>query len=432
MHAPSHGPTRRQFLRASAALAAAPYVITSDALGADGRAPASGRITTALIGSGDRGRQIIAGGDQVVAVCDVDSKRCRAAKAMIDKLLGTKDCAMYGDFREVLARDDIDAVVVATPDHWHALIAIAAMQAGKAVYVEKPLTLTIREGRLMTEAASRCGTVLQVGSQQRSDEKFIRACELVRNGRIGDLQSVLVEIPTRSGSNRPWSPQPVPPELDYDMWLGPAPWAPYHRDRCHYNFRFISDYSGGDLTNWGAHHLDIAQWGMDMDDSGPLTVEGHGKRNTTGLHDALYDVHVDYTYANGVTVQLRGLQAKSGDGGVRFTGADGWIYVSRSELRAEPKALLTSRIGPDEIQLGPQGQGSTHMGIWLECVRARNAQGVNAPVEVAHRSATVCHLGNIAMELGRRLQWDPVEEQFVDDDTANRMTWRPSRAPWQL
>ncbi len=418
--------TRREFLKTLGAAAAAPYVIPSNALGAAGQPPASERIATALIGSGSRGQQIMAGGDRVVAVCDVDAKHRQQAKAKIDAMAGNQDCAAYGDFREVLDRDDVDAVIVATPDHWHAYIAIAAVKAGKAVYVEKPMTVAIREGRIMADAARRYGAILQVGSQQRSDEKFIRACELVRNQRIGELKTVKVDIPTRPGSNKPWSPQPVPEELDYDMWLGPAPWAPYHGDRCHYNFRFVSDYSGGDVTNWGAHQLDIAQWGIGADDSGPVTVEGHGKRNVTGLHDVFYDVHVDFTYAGGVKVELR-----SGGNGVRFEGSEGWIYVSRSQLEAEPRSVLTSRIGPDEIRLGPEN-GGTHMGIWLDCIRSRRPAGLNVPAEIGHRSATVCHLANIVMELGRKLTWDPAEERFVDDETANRMTWRPARAPWEI
>jgi len=418
--------TRREFLKTAGAACAVPYVVTSSALGAPGRAPASRRITTALIGSGGRGQQIMAGGDQVVAICDVDAKHCEAAKAKIDSMAGNKACKEYRDFREVLDRDDIDAVVVATPDHWHVPIAAAAVKAGKAVYAEKPLTVAIHEGRVLADVVRRYGATVQVGSQQRSDEKFIRACELVRNGRIGELKTVRVEIPTRSGYDKPWSPKPVPPELDYDMWLGPAPWAPYHPDRVHYKFRFVSDYSGGDVTNWGAHQLDIAQWGIGADGSGPLEMEGSGKRNASGLHNVFYDVKVDFTYAGGVKVTLR-----SGGNGVRFEGTEGWIFVSRSKLEAGPKSVLTSRIGPDEIHLAPEG-GGTHMGIWLDCIRARNPKALNAPVEIGHRSATVCHLANIAMELGRKLKWDPVEEQFVGDDEANRHLWRPMRQPWRL
>lgn len=423
-------PTRRGFLQmAAAGSLAVPYVITSRALGAAGTLSASDRITTALIGSGSRGQQIVAGASQVLAVCDVDAKHRETAQQKINAMSGGSSCDSYGDYRDVLARDDIDAVVIAAPDHWHALLAIQAVRAGKAVYVEKPLSLTIREGRLVADAVRRWGAILQVGSQQRSDEKFIRACELVRNGRIGRLQTVKVEIPTRGGSDKPWAPQPVPPELDYEMWLGPAPWAPYHHDRCHYNFRFVTDYSGGDVTNWGAHQLDIAQLGIGADGSGPVAVQGTGKQNANGLHDVFYDINVDFTYANGVKLTLR-----SGGNGVRFEGTEGWIYVSRSELDAGPKSLLSSKIGPDEIQLAraPEGSEGTHMGIWLHAIRTRNAKLLNAPAEIGHRSATLCHLANMAMSLRRSLEWDPQEERFLDDDLANRMTWRPMRQPWRI
>jgi predicted dehydrogenase len=420
--------TRREFLRKTAAVAA-PLVITTAALGNRAQAAASERITTALIGSGGRGQQIMGGGDQVLAVCDVDDKHRAKAKATIDAKSGTSACTAHQDYREVLARDDIDAVIVGTPDHWHVPIAMAAVKAGKAVYVEKPVSVEIREGRTLADVAKRYNAVVQVGSQQRSDSKFLRACELVRNGRIGELKTVRVEIPTRAGSDEPWSPQPVPPELDYDLWLGPAPWAPYHRNRCHYQFRFVSDYSGGDVTNWGAHQLDIAQWGIGADDSGPVKITGYGKRNMRGLHDVFYDVNVDFTYENGVVVQLR-----SGGNGVLFVGTEGAVFVSRSHMRTKPESLATSRIGPDEIHLDPEfgESGLTHMGRWLEAIKTRNRKAINVPPEVGHRSATVCHLANMVMELNRDLTWDPAKEGFVDDDQANRMTWRPRREPWRL
>jgi len=431
---PTHA-NRREFLKTCAGVSfAAPYVITSTALGAQGRLPASDRITTALIGSGSRGQQIIAGGDQVVAVCDVDTEHRERAKDKINAMSGTLGCMAFSDFRGVLDRDDIDAVVVATPDHWHVPIAIAAVRAGKAVYVEKPVSLCIREGRILADVVARYGGILQVGSQQRSPEyeKFTLACELVRNGRIGELQKVKVTIYARSGNDNPWRPQAVPPGFDYDMWLGPAPWSPYHKDRCHYKFRFVSDFSGGDITNWGAHHLDIAQWALDADDSGPVEVAGSGKRNASGIHDTFYDIAVDFKYAGGVTVELRSGGKEVKTGGVRFEGTEGWIWVARDGWDAEPKSVLTSRIGPDEIHLAPADRSGTHMGNWLDCVRKRNARGLNVPVEVGHRSATVCHLANIVMELERPLKWDPAKEQFVDDDEANRMTWRPMREPWQI
>ncbi|MDY0167835.1 MAG: Gfo/Idh/MocA family oxidoreductase, partial [Thermoguttaceae bacterium] len=400
-----------------------------------GSRPASERITTALIGSGARGLQIAAGGEQIVAVCDVDAKHREDAKRQVEAMLGGRGVDAVGDFREVLARDDLDAVIIASPDHWHAPMAMAAMQAGKAAYVEKPLSLTIEEGRILADAARRYRSILQVGSQQRSDEKFLLACELVRNGRIGELKNVWVEIPARGGSDAPWSPRPVPPELDYEMWLGPAPWAPYHPHRCHYRFRFVSDYSGGDVTNWGAHQLDIAQWGIGADDSGPLTVEGHGKRYWTGLHDVYFDVHVDLTFAGGVTVQLRSGDAVKYDGnGVRFEGTEGWVYVTRQKLEAEPKSLLTGRIGPGDVRLLPDFSetGDTHMGNWLHAIRTRRPDALRVPVEASHRSATVCHLANIAMELERPLQWDPVAEAFPGDDEANRLRSRPMREPWRV
>ena len=429
----SSRPTRRGFLQTAGQVAVAPYVITSAALGAAKLRPASQRITTALIGSGSRGRQIIAGGDQVVAVCDVDAKNRAKAKTQINKLSGNKDCDAYRDFRDVLVRDDIDAVVVATPDHWHVAIAMAAIKAGKAVYVEKPLSYTIREGRILADTVDRYGTILQVGSQQRSPEyeKFTRACEFVRNGRIGELKKVKVEIITRSGNDDAWKPRRPPAELDYPMWLGPAPWSPYHPNRVHYKFRFVSDFSGGDLTNWGAHHLDIAQWGIGASRSGPLEVVGHGKRNATGVHDPFYDLHVDFLYAGGVKLELRSLTGK-GTGGVRFEGTEGWIFVGRDGMSANPASLLTSRLGPNETRLAPPDQASSHMGIWLDCIRARSPKGLNVPAEIGHRSATVCHLANIAMELKRPLKWDPVTEQFVDDDEANRRTWRAMREPWSI
>lgn len=435
MHAPSHRNSRRGFLRAAGTTIGLPLLVASRALGFQGGRPASERITTALIGSGTRGLQIAAGGEQIVAVCDVDAKHRENARRQVEALLGSRGVDATGDFREVLARDDLDAVIIASPDHWHAPMAMAAMQAGKAAYVEKPLSLTIEEGRILADAARRYRSILQVGSQQRSDEKFLLACELVRNGRIGELKNVWVEIPARGGSDAPWSPRPVPPELDYDMWLGPAPWAPYHPHRCHYRFRFVSDYSGGDVTNWGAHQLDIAQWGIGADDSGPLTVEGHGKRYWTGLHDVYFDVHVDFTFAGGVTAQLRSGDAVKYDGnGVRFEGTEGWVYVTRQKLEAEPKSLLTSRIGPGDVRLLPDfaETGDTHMGNWLHAIRTRRPDALRVPVEASHRSATICHLANIAMELERPLQWDPAAEAFVGDEAANRLRSRPMRDPWRV
>ncbi len=424
--------TRREFLTAAGALAAAPYIVPSTVLG--DTAPSS-RVTTALIGSGGRGRQIIVGGDQVLAVCDVDSTHAENAKKQIDLKAGNTDCDTYRDFREVLARDDIDGVVVGVPDHWHVPIAMAAVKAGKAVYVEKPVSLTIREGRIFADAAKRYGAYVQIGSQQRTEyDDYRRACELVRNGRIGELKRVLVKIPTRGGRNNPWSPQPVPKELDYDMWLGQAPWAPYHKDRVHYNFRFVTDCSGGDVTNWGAHQLDIAQWGINADDSGPAKVVGTGRRYRTGLHDVFYDIAVKFLYANKVSLDLVSGTGPDGNG-VQFIGTEGTIFVSRTTMKANPASILTSKILPDEIHLDPEfeGTGTSHMARWLQAIRTRKPSAINVTPEIGHRSATVCHLANIAMEFNKQiLSWDPAEEKFVGNDLANSMTARTMREPLRI
>ena len=418
--------TRREFLRGSAAAAASvavglPAVVPSSVFGAD--APSS-RITMGCIGTGGQGTSDMKGfkgqsGCQVVAVCDVDASH--AEKAAQAAGLDAKAC--YKDFRDVLARGDIDTVLIATPDHWHVPTAIAAVRASKDIYCEKPLTLTIAEGRRLADEVKRYGRVLQTGSQQRSSAEFHNACELVVNGRIGHLHTMRVGISNNNRTCEPtWTPEPVPDGFDYDMWLGPAPWAPYHTQRCHYEFRFLLDYSGGQMTNWGAHHLDIAQWGNQADATGPVEITGKGDFPKTGLFTTALKAEIEYTYANGVKMFL-----KSGGGGTRFEGTEGWIYVNRGKLEAEPKSLLTSVIGPDEKHLY---ESLDHKQNFLDCVRSRKDPICN--VETGHRSSTVCHLGNIAMLLGRPLKWDPQKEQFIGDAEASRMTWRPARAPWRL
>ena len=416
--------SRRNFLKSSAFAAGAavtlPTIVPSSVFGAD--AP-SNRIAMGCIGIGGQGSGNMRGfnaksGCQVIAVCDIDAGHRESASKRVG--LDPKSC--YNDFRELLARNDIDAVSIATPDHWHVPTSIAAVRSGKDVYCEKPLTLTIAEGRTLVDEVKRYGRVFQTGSQQRSGSEFRKACELVVNGRIGKLQTMRVGI---SGNNRTceptWTPEPVPEGFDYDMWLGPAPWEPYHTQRCHYQFRFLLEYSGGQMTNWGAHHLDIAQWGNQSDDTGPVEIRGKGEFPKTGLFTTAMKAEVEYTYANGVKIFL------SKGGGTRFEGTEGWIYVNRGKLEAEPKSLLTSVIGPDEKHLY---ESRDHKQNFLDCIKSRKDPICNA--EIGHRSSTVCHLGNIAMLLDRPLKWDPQVERFIGDDEANRMTWRPRRAPWRL
>ena len=416
--------SRRDFLKGSALAAGAaivwPTIVPSSVFGTN--AP-SNRITMGCIGTGGQGSGNMRGfnaksGCQVIAVCDVDAGHRESARKRVG--LDPKSC--YNDFREVLARNDIDAVSIATPDHWHVPTSIAAVCAGKDVFCEKPLTLTIAEGRTLVEEVKRYGRVFQTGSQQRSGSEFRKACELVVNERIGKLHTMRVGI---SGNNRKceptWIPEPVPEGFDYDLWLGPAPWESYHTQRCHYQFRFMLDYSGGQMTNWGAHHLDIAQWGNQSDDTGPVEIRGKGEFPKTGLFTTAMKAEVEYTYAGGVKMFL------SRGGGTRFEGTEGWIYVNRGKLEAEPKSLLTSVIGPDEVHLY---DSRDHKQNFLDCIKSRKDPICNA--EIGHRSSTVCHLGNIAMLLDRPLKWDPQAEQFIGDDEANRMTWRPRRSPWSL
>lgn len=416
---------RRQFLKGSAAVAGAalawPTIVPSAVFGAD---VPSRRITIGSIGVGGMGTANFKGfkgkaDSQVVAICDVDAGHVE--KACQEAELDPRSC--YRDFRELLARDDIDAVVVSTPDHWHVPISVAAVRAGKDVYCEKPLTLIIAEGRTLASEVKRYGRLLQTGSQQRSWDNFRFACELVRNGRIGKVHTVRVGIPGNNRECEPtWTPEPVPDGFDHDFWLGPAPWAPYHKQRCHYEFRFILDYSGGQVTNWGAHHLDIAQWGLGMDESGPVEIFGDGEFPKTGLFTTATRVYFEAKYANGVK-----LVCKTGGSNTRFEGADGWVDVKREGLETEPELLKQETIGPDEIHLY---NSRDHKQDFLDCIKSRKDPIANA--EVGHRSASLCHLGNIAMLLGRRLKWDPRKERFINDSEANRMLRRPMRAPWRL
>jgi predicted dehydrogenase len=416
--------TRRGFVKrtlSAAGLLWLPAYVPSAVRGQD--AP-SNRITLGCIGTGGMGIANLKGffnttGCQIVAVCDVDSVHLKQAL----KEARLPDSAGYHDFRDLLARPDIDAVVVSTPDHWHVPISLAAVRAGKDVYCEKPLTLTIAEGRDLCNAVRQYDRVFQVGSHQRSDVNFRFACELVRNGRIGKIQRVFVDIPA---NNRPnpltWKEEPVPAHFDYDMWLGPAQWEPYVAQRCHYNFRFLSDYSGGQMTNWGAHHLDIAQWALGMDDAGPIRISGKGEFPKDGLFDTADNVMIEYTYPGDITMICR-----TGGSSVLFEGDKGKIYVSREELKTWPESLKGTTILPTEARLY---RSINHKANFLECIRTRRRPITD--VEIGHRSSTVCHLGTIAMQLGRPLRWDPVVEQFVDDPDANRLLSRSPRAKWAI
>ncbi len=430
---------RRNFLKTSGkalGLLALPSIVPASALGKNGFTPPSDRITIGCIGVGGMGtgnmRSFLQKNDaHVLAVCDVDRKHNEAAADMVNTAYKNKDCTLYKDFRDVIARDDIDAISLATPDHWHAVIAVAAARKGKDIYGEKPLGFTISEGRAIVDAVERYGVIWQTGSWQRSQRHFRFACELVRNGRIGEVHTVRVGLP--QGNNvRKLSAQPTdPPEwFDYDMWLGPAPWRPYSPARCHWNFRWISDYSQGQLTDWAGHHCDIANWGMGVERKGP--VEIWGKTEYPPAKDGIFDTPESYyfecKYEEGFTMIVADSDQQPKGMGAHFIGTGGWVHVARgNKLTAEPKSILRERIGPNETRLY---ESNDHHQNFLDCVKLR--EETITPAEVAHHSIMVGHLGVIAMRLGRPVQWDDARERFVDDPEADRMLSRPMRSPWHI
>ncbi len=428
----------------------APTIVPASALGREGHVSPANRITMGFIGTGNQGT-----GDmrhflrdervQVVAVCDVNRESGgywdgrvagrEPARRMVNAFYaekmpsgGYKGCDAYVDFRELLAREDIDAVEIATPDHWHAIPVVEACKVKKDIYCQKPLGLTIAEGRIMSDAVRASGVVFQTGSQQRSDPHFRRACELVRNGRIGRLHTVRCGLPGgrpdlgKSGEHK--KPEPVPEGFDYAMWLGPAPDAPYSPARCHVNFRWNLDYSGGQVTDWGGHHPDCAQWGMGTDHTGPIEI-----RNAKGVFppDEVWNTATEFTfeavYASGVTLIVSSKERS----GVTWEGEDGWVWADRDRHEASSPEILNAVIGPDEIHLY---RSDNHFRNFLDCVVERREPV--APAETAHRSLTICHLGNIAMRLGRaNLKWDPNTEQILDDAEASAMLRRSYHHGWQ-
>ncbi len=425
--------TRRQFVRrAGAGAVLAPWVAPSLA-GAVQVSP-SERLTMGIIGCGgmgnaDLGAFLSQPDVQVLAVCDPDSSHREATRQRVETHYarntpsGTYNgCDAYNDFRELLAREDIDTIVMATPDHWHALVVVAAARAGKDIYGEKPLSLTIAQGRAMSDAVKHYGRVFQTGSQQRSSWQFRFACELVRNGRIGAVRRVTCGLPTGPSTDTK-QPAPVPEGFDYDLWLGPAPWQPYCEGRTHWNFRWILDYSGGQVTDWGAHHIDIAHWGLGLTRTGPIEVEGVGEYPAEGLWNAATSYRFTCRYESGVEL----IATNDFENGVLFEGEAGWVFVNRSRIDAEPKSLLQEKISPTEVHL-PESPG--HHRNFLDCVRSRREP--IAPIEEAHRTITVAHLGNLAMQLGRPVRWNPDSETFIDDPAAERMKDRALREPWRL
>lgn len=419
--------SRRHFLRGAAASLVLPCVVPASVLGAD--AP-SRRLNVGFIGVGSHGVDwnlppyLRRRDTRVAMVCDVDGLRLKKAKAMVDAHYDNEDCAMTKDFREVIARPEIDTVMISTPDHWHTLMSLMALRAGKDVQCEKP-TLTIDEGKLLVSTVRKLGRVFQTSTEDRAVKEYHRMAELVRNGRIGKLQRIEVILPKQPNGPGDPTPQPVPAELDWEMWLGPAPFAPYTRDRVHFNFRWIWDYSGGIICDWGTHLFDTAQWANDTERSGPTEVEGTGTHWEGGLYNTVKDYDVTYRYSNGVV-----MTCKPGNPSIKFIGTDGWVgnVGWRGPVQASSEKILNSRIEPSEVHLytNPEGEHDD----FVKCVKTR--QDPYFPVDVGHRVSTVCHLANIAIKLGRKLKWNPVAEEFIGDAEANALRTRPMRKPWSL
>ncbi len=433
------GLSRRRFLKHAAGLGLAapgfPTLVSAAVLGREGKASPSEQIVMGCIGLGGQGTRGMGGGIwvqgaggflgrkeiHVTAVCDVNKLRRDNARDIVNSRYGNKDCATYERFEELLARPDIDALLIATGERWHPLISIAAAEAGKDIYCEKPMSLTIIEALVLRSVIRRCGVIYQNGTQQRSSHAFRFACELVRNGYIGQVKEVVVGVGGPVGSKECDLPaEPVPDYLDYDRWLGQVPWRPY-------NAQYVAgwmgyrDCSGGEMTNWGAHHFDCAQWGLGMDNSGPVEIIPPDGKD--------YKV-LTYHYANGVTMTRdpERLQRESGqNNGLMFVGTEGKVAVWRYRLQTWPDHLARQKIGPGQIHLH---KSEDHHDDFIHSILTRTRPG--GDVAVGARSITVCHLGNIAYELDRPVRWNPDTEQFVNDPEAARLMSRHMRSPWHL
>lgn len=429
---------RREFLKAAAGAALLPAWFVEESRSVAQPPPsraANERPSIGLIGCGGMGRgdaQNASRFGQLVAVCDVDTEHAEEAAQQY------KGAKVYKDFRKLLEDKTIDVVINATPDHWHTLINLGALKAGKDVYSEKPLTLTIDEGKRLVAAVGESGRVLQTGSQQRSDARFRLACELVRNGRLGKLTTITTILP--AGLNQgPFQPTATPKALDWDFWQGQAPRHEYVKERTHLYFRYWLDYSGGTMTDWGAHHNDIALWAMGLDRSGPTAVEGKALATPiAGGYTAPSEYEVVYTYANGVRHRCISTTANTIFGtaardprpdellhGVKFEGPDGWLYVTRGKLDASRPELIKEPLKDKQVDLPVSND---HMGNFFDCVRTRKPPICDA--EIGHRSVSLCHLGVIAIRLGRKLNWDPVKQAFIGDKEADSYLRREMRKPW--
>lgn len=441
----------RQTLKGVIASAAAPHFIPSSALGNAGQVSPSNRITVGCIGVGPRGTDVMNAflpqkDAQVLAVCDVKSNVLKARQQHVNSHYKNKDCKAYSNFQELVDRKDIDAVLVATADHWHVLTSMAAVRSGKDVYMEKPMGLSIAEDQAMRKAVHEHGRIFQFGTQQRSSRNFRFACELALNGKIGDLQAINVWAPgsVPGGSTKV---VPVPEWLDYNMWLGPAPETPYTEDRCSNKYWwFISDYALGFIAGWGVHPLDIALWGGKDKMTGPWEVEGKGAFPTEGVCDTATTWDVNFKFKSGLRMNYQGLFISDNTGevlnqvsafekrygktqshGTAFEGSEGWVHVNRAGINAHPKSLLDAPLGSGDTHLY---KSNHHVRNFLDCVKSRKE--TVCPVDEAVRADTLCHVSDVAIRLGHKVTWDAEAETFLNDAQANERLNRAMRSPWRI
>ena len=423
--------SRRQFVAAAASALAMPTLVPARALGRDGAVAPSNRIGIGVIGLGDRGNYHLSALSafkeaQVLSVCDVRGNQARAVGAKFHEKTGSKDCVVTQDFRDILARPDIDAITVAAPENWHAIMSIEAMKAGKDVYCEKALSLTVAEGRAVCAAVRRTGRELQAGTQQRSDPRFRFACELARNGYLGKLHTVTAAVP--SGRRMLKIPlAPLPADVNYDLWLGPAPDKPYRENLCAYNWYFLTDYCAGWIQSWGVHHLDIALWGAPALMASTLEVEGTADFLPEGDADVSFGWNVTMTAPDGLRLRFFDDASSPVGHGVRFEGDKGWVHVTRGAITAEPASLLEVLIKPGDERLYCS---NNHMENFLQCIRSR--RDPVAPVEACHAATSISLVADIASRTGRKLTWDWGKERFANDELANRMLSRTLRQPWHV
>ncbi len=431
MNAKRKSITRRQFVHRVASAAAGPLILSAGARGANDR------ITLGVIGTGKRGtgdmrRFLRIEGVEVVAVCDVVEERRDDAAAIVAESRDDatqNGCKAYSDFREILARDDIDAVLIAPQDHWHGVMAVSAARSGKDIFCEKPLGVAVRESQAIRDAVRGNAVVFQTATQQRSDAKFRLACELARNGYLGAVHTVKVAAPGPSyqrGYHAPPTPEPVPPGLDYEMYIGPAEMKPYNGARlARIDWYLIWDYCAGFIVNWGVHHLDIALWGCPPLGEQPFELTCTADYRSDGLCDNVNAWQAEYAYADGLRLSYSDT-GHPHEQGCRFEGDEGWVHVNRKGIQAQPESLLEVTFGPDEPRLY---ESSDHTADFVSSIRSR--RDPVAPVEAGHMASTLGLLADIAARVQRKLRWDPATEQFTDDE-ANRLLARPLRAPWVL